>query len=58
MMGKPDFEAWFYSLDLNQLMRMFTWPAGDDANDFIDDCDEVWNNMTEKEREEFYYRWN
>ena len=57
-MGKPDFDAWFYSLDLNHLMRIFIWPDGHDANDFIDDCDEAWEDMTEEEREEFYYRWN
>ena len=57
MMGKPDFDAWFYSLDLDQLTRMFTWPSGHDANDFIDDCDDTWSEMDEEQREDLYYRW-
>ena len=58
MMGKPDIEAWFYSLDLEQLMRMFTWPSGHDANEFIDDCDEAWADMGEDERMSLYDEWH
>ena len=58
MMGKPDFDAWFYSLDLQQLMHMFHCPADREANDFIDDCDETWNDMTEDEREYLYNKFH
>lgn len=58
MMGKPDFDAWFYSLELEQLARMFTWPDCHDANDFIDDCDECWGDMSEDEREYLYNKYH
>lgn len=58
MMGKPDFEAWFYSLELEHLMRIFTWPEGHDANEFIDDCDEAWSDMDEEQREQLYNRFH
>ena len=55
---KKDLDVWFNSLDLDQLERMFTWPSGHDANDFIDDCDEAWAEMTEEEKERLYNNWN
>ena len=54
MMGYPDLDVWFLSLELDQLVRMFSWPAGMDANEFIDSCDEFWWNLTPEEKEEFY----
>ena len=57
MMGKPDYEAWFYGLDLRQLMRLFSWPDSLDANEFIDSCDEAWCEMDEEEREHLYYKY-
>ena len=56
MSMKKDLDVWFNSLDLDALVRMFTWPEGHDAYDFIDDCDEYWWNLTPEEKEEFYYR--
>ena len=53
-MGRPDIEAWFYGLDLKQLQRLFSWRDCQDANEFIDACDEAWGEMTEEEREEMY----
>lgn len=55
-MVKKDLDVWFNGLDLDALVRMFSWPDGKDANDFIDDCDEYWWNLTPEEKEEFYYR--
>ena len=53
---KKDLDVWFNSLDLDALVRMFTWPEGHDANDFIEDCDEYWWSLSPEEKEEFYYR--
>lgn len=58
MMGKPDFDAWFYSLHLEQLMKLFFWPDGMDANEFIDSCDEAWGEMDEDEREYLYNKYH
>ena len=55
---KKDLDVWFNSLDLDALVRMFTWPEGHDANDFIEDCDEYWWGLSPEEKEEFYYRHN
>ena len=49
-----DLDVWFSSLDLDQLVRMFSWPAGMDANEFIDSCDDYWWDLTPEEKEEFY----
>lgn len=55
MMGKPDLEAWFYSLELDALLKIFTWPDWcQDCNDFIDACDERWGEMDEEGREHMY----
>ena len=52
-MGK-DLDVWFNGLDLDQLVRMFSWPDGMDANEFIDSCDDYWWDLTPEEKEEFY----
>ena len=54
---KKDLDVWFYSLGLDALMRIFRWSKGD-ANDFIDDCDEAWGDMSLKEREDIYNHFN
>ena len=51
-----DLDVWFNSLDLDDLARLFFWPEGKDANDFIDDCDEYWWDLTPEGKEEFYQR--
>lgn len=53
---KKDLDVWFNSLDLEQLARIFNWEAGWDANEFIDQCDEWWWDLTPQEKEDFYYR--
>ena len=53
---KKDLDVWFNSLDLDQLARIFNWEAGWDANEFIDQCDEWWWNLTPQEKEDFYHR--
>lgn len=53
-MTKKKLNEWFNSLDLKSLMRMFICPAGRDANDFIDDCDECWQKMSVQEKKDFY----
>lgn len=58
MMGYPDLDAWFYSLDLKQLMNMFRCPSNREANDFIDDCDETWSDMSIEERYDLYNRFH
>ena len=58
MMGKPDFDAWFYSLDVQQLFKMFHCPSDREVVDFIDDCDEEWHGMTEAEREDLYNKFH
>ena len=58
MMGKPDFDAWFYSLDVHQLLRMFHCPSDWEVVDFIDECDEAWNRMTEAKREDLYNKYH
>ena len=56
-MMNRDLDVWFNGLDLDALVRLFHWPAGKDANEFIDDCDEYWWNLTPEEKEDFYL-WN
>lgn len=51
-----DINIWFNSLNLEQLMRLFYCPFDRDANDFIDDCDEYWENLNEEEKWSFYQR--
>ena len=54
---RRDFDTWFYSLDLQQLMKLFVWPNGQEANDFIDNCDEAWSDMDWDEKEYLYNKW-
>lgn len=49
-------DVWFNGLDLGALMRIFYCPPGQEANDFIDDCDEYWWNLSPAEKAEFYQR--
>lgn len=56
MSKKKDLDIWFNSLDLEALARMFSWPEGHDANEFIDDCDDFWYDLTWEEKEDFYDR--
>ena len=53
---KKDLDVRFNSLDLDQLARIFYWEDGWDANEFIDQCDEWWWDLTPEEKEDFYYR--
>lgn len=53
---KKDLDVWFNSLDLEQLACIFNWEAGWDANEFIDQCDEWWWDLTPEEKEDLYYR--
>ena len=52
-----DLDAWFFNLELKQLARIFYWPEGRNAHDFIDDCDEYWRGMSQEEREWFYEKY-
>ena len=45
---------WFYSLDLEQLAKMFYWPDNYDANEFIERCDDVWADMTYEQKQVYY----
>lgn len=56
IMKEKDLDLWFNSLELKQLERMFVWPYGADANDFIDYCDICWGCYTKEEKEGFYWR--
>ena len=56
-MMNRDLDVWFNGLELEALARMFSWPSGKDANEFIDDCDEYWWNLTPEEKEDFYLRY-
>lgn len=49
-----DLDVWFNGLDLSQLLRIFYCPPEQDYNDFIDDCDEYWWNLSPEEKEKFY----
>ena len=49
-----DLDVWFFNLELEQLARIFYWPEGRNAHDFIDDCDEYWRDMSQEEKEWFY----
>ena len=53
-----DLSVWFYSLELEQLARIFNWEDGWDANEFIDQCDEWWQDADAAEREWFYQKYN
>ena len=53
---RDDLNSWWNSLDLNALMKIFHCPAGQDANDFIDDCDTYWWGLSEGEKWDFYCR--
>lgn len=55
-MTQKDLDLWWNNLGLNALMGMFQCPANQDANDFIDDCDEYWFGLSKKEKQEFYNR--
>ena len=56
IMKEKDLDIWFNNLELKQLERMFVWPYGADANDFIDYCDICWGCYTKEEKEGFYWR--
>lgn len=55
-MTQKDLDLWWNGLGLNSLMGMFQCPNNQDANDFIDDCDEYWFGLSKKEKQEFYNR--
>lgn len=57
-MKEKDLDLWFNSLGLDALARMFVWPKYQDANDFIDICDEYWESLPRAEKEDFYLRHN
>ena len=46
-----DLDVWFYSLDLEQLACLFHWEDGLNAYEFIDSCDEWWQDADAAERE-------
>jgi hypothetical protein len=50
-------DVWFYGLELEQLARMFHWEDGWDANEFIDQCDEWWQDANAADREWFYNKY-
>lgn len=52
-----DLDVWFYGLELEQLARMFHWEDGWDANEFIDQCDEWWQDANAADREWFYNKY-
>jgi hypothetical protein len=51
-----DLNEWFYSLEPDQLVRMFDWPEGYSTREFLDSCDDYWNDLTAEEREDFYQK--
>ena len=60
MANSKKLDIWFNNLDSESLLRMFpdiwanTKKKGGGLNDFIDDCDEWWDNLNLKEKTEFY----
>jgi len=54
---KKDLDVWFYGLDLTQLSRIFKWESQWDAYEFIDNCDEWWQDADASEREWFYEKY-
>ena len=54
---KKDLDVWFYGLDLTELARIFNWESQWDAYEFIDNCDEWWQDAAASEREWFYEKY-
>ena len=52
-----DLDVWFYSLDLEQLACLFHWEDGMNAYEFIDSCDEWWQDANAADRERFYQKY-
>lgn len=55
-MEEYELDLWFHQIDLKGLMKIFRSNSGQDANDFIDDCDEYWDNLSYSEKFDFYLR--
>lgn len=49
---------WWLNLDLQILMKIFSCPRGRSTKDFVNDCDEMWYLMTDKERMNLYLKYN
>lgn len=47
-------DEWFSNLELETLLKMFFIKAGQDANDFIDDCDSYWYDLDDAGKRDFY----
>ena len=56
MKTDDNLDLWWNSIDLKGLMRMFVIKPGQDANDFIEDCDAYWWALTPDEKYDFYQR--
>lgn len=47
--------SWWNNLGLEALMRLMYIPSYEDANDFIDQCDEYWRGLSLAKKREFYF---
>lgn len=56
--SKKELDAWWNSLGLDELYHIMYIPEYEDANDFIDKCDEYWESLTYKEKLEIYNNHN
>lgn len=53
----PTLDNWFQQLDSNDLIRLFPSEFEKnegDLNDFIDTCDEIWDNFSKEVKIDFY----
>ena len=48
-------DAWWNNLGLDALFHLMYIPNYEDANDFIDKCDEYWEGLTTVQKREIYY---
>ena len=53
-----DLDVWFYSLDLEQLAKIFHWENRWGPYEFIEQCYEYWRDMDASEREWMYEKYS
>ena len=57
-MSTKKLNNWWSMIDLNGLLRMFHKSKGQDANEFIDDCDLYWNSCSKREKMEIFRKYS